>query len=397
MRESGEQRNTKRPFSTMETLSPTIAPFHSRLDGRKIDQECRSLRLEVERLQASLESERSRSEQQILSREKRIAELEKDRRFLHKEEQALRERLDRVEREAREKTAGLQHEMTQAKGRLGQLLEEKSLWEGEKRRLLGQLEHLCDEVAGQRKGHAHEVEGLKADCKFLKEKVAEKEAVIESLRAASSKDPSPNESAERGKDTLVSPLDTTGLLERINRLEVANRRLQMENNIYRESSRNHLILEERLHAAEKSVVRLHQVEEQCNLLQMRVKELETAKPFLVDGPTDGGTIRELMEKTAKYAKLQESFGDMEASLRAAQAKAGTLDSQVNELKEVAALDKKQVEEVKQKLALAQQHEAIWKTEIGMLKEQIEAVERVERTSQMIIMNLNKKIADPPTQ
>lgn len=380
----------------IETSSPTITSFQGRLDGRKIDQECRSLRLEVERLQTSLDSERSRSEQQIISREKRIAELEKDRRFLHKEEQALRERLDKTEREAREKTASLQQEMTQTKGRLGQLLEEKCLWDGEKRRLLGQLEQLCDEVEGQRKRHVHEVEGLKAECEFLKDKVDEKEVVIESLRGASPKVPSPNESAERSKHPLVSPLDTTDLLERINRLEVANRRLQMENNIYRESSRNHLILEERLHTAEKSVARLHRVEEQCNLLKMRVKELEAAKPFLVDGPIDGGTIRELMEKTAKYAKLQESFGNMEASLKASQAEVGILNSQVNELKEVTALEKKQVEEIKQKLALAQQQEAIWKAEIGMLKEQIEAVERVERTGQMIIMNLNKKIADLPT-
>ncbi len=188
------------------------------------------------------------------------------------------------------------------------------------------------------------------------------------------------------------------LLERIERLETANRRLLHENTIYRESSRNHLILEERLHTAESTVAQLRQIEQQYHQLQAQSHGLHTAAAALpADGPIDGATLRELMERTARLASLQESLGEVEASLRGARSEIEILNLQLLQMRQTLTEERQQAGELRQRLAVAQQQEAIWKTEIALLKEQIEAGDRVERTNQLIISNLNRKLLDPSSQ
>lgn len=360
------------------------------------------LRLEVERLRASQQGERLRVEREISQREARIAELEKDRRFLHREEAALREKLEAQQKEAGLRSTGLQQETAQLRAQLAELREAKSEGEAERRRLAWQNEQLREQLAAASRGHARDAEASGARLARLEEQLAEKQQNITSLQeallvantsAVGSKFARGDEAALRA----LVPQEAT-LLERIERLETANRRLLHENTIYRESSRNHLILEERLHTAESTVAQLRQIEQQYHQLQAQSHSLHTAAAALpADGPIDGGTLRELMERTARLASLQESLGEVEASLRGARSEIEILNLQLLQMRQTLTEERQQAGELRQRLAVAQQQEAIWKTEIALLKEQIEAGDRVERTNQLIISNLNRKLLDPSSQ
>jgi chromosome segregation ATPase len=347
---------TKRPHIGSLSSSP-IHPS----EVRKTRQELSTLRIELERLQTQLLNERTRTEKSLAGKDNRILELEKDRRFLHESEAELRKNCE----EARIK---LQNELTAVKGQLVEEQKQRNELnamlldvEREKKRLMRDLQCMTTERESCKAQFQHEKETLIESIAIKDQQLQSKEQAVSDLQLHLNQVHSKRSSITRNEQRTT--LDSEAL-ERLHKLEVSTRRLQHENEVFRESTHNFRLLEEKLHTAECRIEQYRKHEDQYNAAHKeRPAEMTT-----------GRELKELIERTAELVKLQERTGELEGQIK-------TLTMELERLQTTNEQTRKELERYKMELnttrtslLTCQQQEAVFRSEIAILKEHIVSLE-----------------------
>ncbi|PJF19106.1 hypothetical protein PSACC_01072 [Paramicrosporidium saccamoebae] len=366
-----ESSNSVSPFmtgnsalSSPATKRPNIgslssSPIHPS-EVRKARQELSTLRIELERLQTQLVNERARTEKSLAGKDIRIVELEKDRKFLHESEAELRKNCE-------ETRTNLQNELTAIKGQLleerKQISELKEVFfdvEREKKKLTRDLQSVTTERDSCRAQFQNEKESLIESIAIKDQQLKSKEQAVLDLQL--------HRDQLHSKQSLITPNEQRAALDpetlgRLHKLEVSNRRLQHENEVLRESTHNFRLLEEKLHTAECRIEQYRKYEDQHNALH---KE----RPAEV---TTGRELKELIERTAELVKLQERTGELEGRLKALTIELEMSRATNEQTREELSRCTAELNTTRASLLTCQQQEAVFRSEIAILKEHIVAL------------------------
>lgn len=261
---------------------------------------------------------------------------------------------------------------------------------GEKRALERRISVLEADLRSAREQADARVRAVQEELDRRNEIMVKQEILIEELRQQDQRE---GERRAEGEETQCQSVEMPSLgefLERIHNLEATNRRLQVERKTLLEAAQSARILTERLHTAE---VRLEQYQQRLES-QTLVSSTPKPAPPIADTSaaeiTNGHStrqVRQLIERTAELAKVQEALGEAEAERKRLKAEMERLANQVGLLEK--ALKELQVENVNlrgQHLGCSSQ-ENLLRSELSLLRERLEAAERTELATRNILMKI----------
>lgn len=167
-------------------------------------------------------------------------------------------------------------------------------------------------------------------------------------------------------------------MDRLHKMEVANRRLVQENAILRDSAQACRLLEEKIHTYERRVEGYREVEKRYFELEI---ELEQVKKELASSshreknppslpPLSHRQVRELMEKTAELIKTQESLGEIESKYSVVRSELEKMHTRVAAAEQGREEMARHLADLRLKLHQSQQLEAIRQTEVVSLRSQL---------------------------
>jgi hypothetical protein len=361
---------------------PKISGY-STLD-RKTQQEIISLRIEVERLTAQLTAITNRCEKQLTAKEARIAELEKDRKFLLDAETQLRTTSENACQVNEQQISKVTSQLNDERKKSAEVNERVIDLESERRKAMRELQTLQKELFTLNKRCETDSITFQAQIESKDVQLQLKEDMIAKLKEELDQNSKAN-SSRTLRDFSAPDVE---VLEKLNKLEVANRKFTFENGILKESARNSGILEERLYSCERRIEQYRAMELQYNELLSKIGNTECSAPTLEVRESRG-----LLEKTAALVSLQEKMGQMEAQFK-------VLEIELREYRQRDQQQNLELQQIKGELETAittakhsQQQEIVLKSEIELLRGHLEAAEKVEKASQAIILKLSRKIPD----
>lgn len=350
-------------------------------------QQVTTLKIELERLQTALSNERSKGEKLLTSKDERILELEKDRRFLYDSEAELRRLLEESQKRHQNELSNLKGQIQEERRKATESTERLLDCEGERTKLNKDLRTLKNEVEKVKGALRGEVESLCMQNTIKDQQIHSKDQVIIELQ----KQLLPVQKPSRISEPSII-VDGGANLEAIHKLEVINRRLTRENEVLRESTLNFKVMEEMLHTAQRRLEQYRLLEEKYNQLETKLRTTEQSSNLSTDSMA-GREMRELIEKTAALAQLQDRFGELEAKYKSIMMDSEKSQERVASMTEELSTVKAEHSSLQTELLTHKQHESVLRAEIEILKEHLDAAERMEKASQSVILNLQQKLSD----
>lgn len=327
-------------------------------------------------------------------------ELEKDRRHLLDNEERMKKELESVKQHKDQSISSSRSRLGEVEGQRRELEERIRTMGDDLRRSQQALRQSHDECSTLKDRHAQELKNLQ-DVLGTKERlirerdqrIASLEAALEQASKATPKPQDPSLEAPRGS-----------LLEELHRLELQNRKLQFDNGLFREAAATRRILEEKLHAAEQRLAHFQHLEAENlqlrNQLQAADSSDRSRSPSAVAETMlqqqDTRSIRELLERTVALAKVEQSVAEMNARISILETELADARRQLETTQSQLTERTAQHDAATTALLQARQQETLLRAELDLVREQLQAAERIERASQSLIQSLAKKgTADGP--